>query len=215
MKVGMAIITTGVREINPNVYKYKHPDTYLYINLDTEKRGPGPSRNRCLAHLEDQGCDYFFVFDDDYYPMMHGWEAYFIEWSKKTDIQFFGVPEIFKSDLLSVQDEVVRWSALIGGFTFHTKKALSVVGGYNEKYGRYGFTDPSHNNRVKRSGICGDPKLGLPSLMRAPAYIFSEDVFALNPTPTVPDEEKQFYIERNRAEFRRECASPQIFYPYR
>lgn len=214
MKIGMGVITMGVRPLNPNVADLKAPDTLLHVHVDSERRGVAHARNTCLRHLVDEGCEAIFLFDDDCYPLMAGWETYFVEQSVRTGLPFFGLPEAFKSRPLSLRDEVVRWDSIIGCFSFQTAAVLDRVGGYNDAYVRYGYEDAGRNNRVLRSGLCGDPNSGFPSLLRAPSYIYSEDVYARNPTPNLSVEDKAAFIEINRPTFIREVESANLYYPY-
>lgn len=210
----MGVITMGVRELNPNVERLKAPGTVLYVHTDTERRGPAHGRNACLRYLRDQGCEAIFLFDDDCYPIMPGWEDYFVRASAQSGIPFFGLPEAFKSRPLSLQGEVVRWDSIVGCFSFQITSLLDAVGGFNEGYVRYGFEDAGRNNRIQRSGLCGDSSSGFPSLLRATSYIYSEDVYARNPTPNLSMSEKMKFIEINRPTFLREVEGANLFYSY-
>jgi hypothetical protein len=55
---------------------------------------------------------------------------------------------------------------------------------------------------------------GLPSPIRASAYIHSEDVFAEHPVPNMTAEEKYAAIEANRPIWHAELDSEQLYYPY-
>lgn len=162
----------------------------------------------------DAGCDYMFLFDDDCYPIMNGWAEYFIHWSEVMSIDFFGLPEAFKSKPMAIHREVIYWSNIIGCFNFQTRAFMEKVGYYGSDFKGYGYEDSARNNRAMRSGLVGNNKGFFPSLLRAPSYIFSEDVYGRNPTPNLTPEEKQAGIARNLQVCLDSNNSPQLYYPF-
>lgn len=211
-KVGLGVITLGLRQIHPNIIEKTHPDTLIRVQTDDQCQGVARTRNACLQYLMERGCDYIFMFDDDCYPLMTGWERYFIDQHQVTGIHFFGIPEAFKSKPLAVRGEEVRWDSIIGCFSFQTRRLMEEVGYYNVAYQRYGFEDVARNQRCIRSGLCGEADT-FPSLIRAPAYIFSEDVYGAVSVHNLTQAEKADYIARNTAEFQKEMHSARIYYP--
>jgi hypothetical protein len=213
MKVGMGIITMGVRTLSPNIERNTARDTLVHVEIDRERRGVAVSRNACLRALSDAGCDYIFLFDDDCYPVMSGWEEYFLTQHALSGMHFMGLPEAFKSTLLVVAGEMAYWENLVGCFSFQTSRFLDRVGGYNTAYQRYGYEDVGRHSRARRSGLCGQVPRGLPSPVRAMAYIHSEDVFGEAPAPNMTQEEKDRYIALNHPRCVEEVQSPQLYYP--
>lgn len=210
-RIGIGRITCRNRRLRD----LRMPMNAIYREFfDEERRGPAYARNWCLKQLMDADCDFIFLFDDDCYPIMDGWAEYFIEHSRLSNVDFFGLPESFKSTLHHLgEPEVVYWSNIIGCFNFQTRRFMNRVGYYNPAFKGYGYEDSARNNRAMRSGLCGDNWGNtFPSLLRAPSYIFSEDVYARNPTPNMTDAEKAEHILRNRPICLRENASPQIYY---
>jgi hypothetical protein len=160
----------------------------------------------------DEGCDYLFLFDDDCYPIMVGWERYFIDQHLASGLHFFGIPEVFKSKPLALHQEIVRWDSIVGCFSFQTRKLMEVVGYYNVAYQRYGYEDAARNRRCIRSGLCGDQD-SFPSPIRSSAYIHSEDVYGSVIVQNMTREEKAACIAQNEAEFHKELRSARIYYP--
>lgn len=211
-KVGLGVITLGVRQIHRNIIEKTHSDTLIRIQTDDQRQGVARTRNACMRYLMEQGCDYLFMFDDDCYPVMNGWEQYFIEQHLASGSHFFGIPEVFKSKPLALQGEVVRWDSIVGCFSFQTRRLMEEVGYYNVAYQRYGYEDAARNRRCIRSGLCGDSQ-SFPSPLRAPAYIYSEDVYGVVAVQNMTQAEKAVYIGRNAAEFQKEMSSDRIYYP--
>ncbi len=213
MRVGMGVITTGVRALNDGLGEYRDPNTIFRVYLDSERKGPAHARNQCLRHLfEEKECDHVFLFDDDCYPIMPGWERYFLDQHAAHRLEFLGLPEIFKSRPTAFAGEVIWWDGVVGCFSSQTRKCFERVGYFDPSFRGYGYEDSERHARLRRSGLCNGP--GLPSLLRAPSYIFSEDVYARNPTPNLTFDEKQAAIARNRDRFIQECQSTRIHVAY-
>lgn len=211
MKIGVGVITMGVRALKS--YRTQ-PDTYFHVHVDTDKKGVSHARNTCLKHLYDEGCDYMFVFDDDCYPVMDGWEKYFVKQAQKHDMQFFILPEAFKDPLLNIRGEVGFWGGGLCQFALYSRRCIEEVGYYNTAYDRYGYEDAGYMHRVWNSGINGPLTDGHPSPIRVLAYIHSEDVYGENPQSNISQEDKQKYIEQNYPIYQAEIKSGKIYYSY-
>jgi len=215
-KIGVGIITMGVRKIHPNIKEKSRQDNLVHVEVDTQRVGPAITRNRCLKYLMDQGCDHLFMFDDDCYPMMLGWEEYFINTAKEHNVHFLGLPNPFGSFLLSLKGELAHWHTVLGCFSYQDRKIMEAVGYYNTAYTRYGSEDVARNWRVMRSGLCGsvDGRQGHAAPFRAAAYIMSEDAYHMNPPANLTVEEKQHFIKLNEPVYEAEIRSGRLYYPY-
>ena len=206
-RIGVGRITCGVRALRPLLAP---SGTVVEEFTDVDRRGPAYARNEVLHRLYAAGCDYFFLFDDDCYPVMPGWAEYFVAQASAHGLGYLGLPEIFKSRSLRVESEMGWWDSTVGCFNFQTRGMLEQVGHYNEACHTYGYEDSGRNDRVRR--ILG--RGGMPSPVRASAYIHSEDVFAEHPAPNMTVEEKRAAIEANRPIWQAELDSEQLYYPY-
>lgn len=202
----------GIRRIPAAFPALCEEGALVRVEKDAERAGVAITRNKCLRYLMDEGCDHIFLFDDDCYPTMRGWERYVIDQAAKHGTQFIGLPEIFKSSPLASDGELILWDNLIGCFNYQTRALLETIGGYNECYVRYGYEDAARNRRALRSGLLGAGK-GYPSLLRLPSYIHSMDVHRENPAPNLTPEEKARYLRINQPIFRKEMESGVICYP--
>lgn len=213
MKTGIGVITTPARTLD-NGLIWRAPGTKFFVHNDTERVGIAVSRNRCIKALYDDGCEFFFLLDDDVRVMHPGFEAYFIEQAQRAGLDWIGLPESFKGTVLTSDREVVRWDACIGAFQFFTRRFVETVGYYNTAYrSNYGWEDCAYLARAKRSGLMGGGP-GQPSLLRAPAYFLSEDVYGYNPHPNWTAAEKHEGIERNRIVAAREAENGSLYYPF-
>jgi hypothetical protein len=211
-KIGIGIITMGVRKIHANIPFLCDPSALVRVETDFLKEGPGRTRNKCLKFLMDQGCEHIFMFDDDCYPIHKGWEKYFIDVAKTHGIHFMGLPNAFESRLKLLTGELGYWSEILGCFSYQDRRLMETVGYYNTAYVRYGSEDNGRNHRAFKSGLCG-VGAGSPAPLRATSYIFSEDVYHLNPVANMTPEEKRHFIDLNHQTFLKEINGRQIFYP--
>ncbi|NII54925.1 hypothetical protein [Luteibacter sp. SG786] len=210
--IGIGVITTDVRSVPEAFPSLCEEGSLVRIEKDVEKAGAAVTRNKCLRYLMDQGCEHVFLFDDDCYPTMKGWERYVIDEAARHNMHFIGLPEIFKSRPLASDGELIFWDRVIGCFCYQTRALLQAIGGYNPSYVRYGYNDVARPTRALRSGLAGDGK-GYPSLLRLPSYIHSMDVHGENPVPNFSPQEKARWRERNWVTFREEIESEVICYP--
>lgn len=212
MKIGIGVTTTPSRQISEEIIKYKKDSAQFEVFCDNDRKGVSFARNSLLNLLKDN--DYIFLFDDDCYPIMSGWEEYFINQAETFGTHYILMPESFKSDLIRVEGEMGIWSGGIGAFSFQTKHALETIGGFNESYDRYGYEDAARQVRANRAGLTNVENGYNTCPIRGLSYIFSMDVYGRNPAPNLSFEEKMDLIALNRAEFEKEVSGDQIFYPY-
>lgn len=213
MKVGIGVITCGVRPLH-SLLEPAGAITATFTDLG--RRGPAYSRNEVLHQLYVEGCDHFFLFDDDCYPVMPGWAEYFIEQHKASGFDFLGLPEAFKSPFLGSWGEVGFWGLFgaLGCFSSQTRRMVDRIGYYNEAYRTYGYEDSGRNLRAIRAMGLEDGQGRYPSPIRASAYIHSQDVFGERPTPNMTMAEKQVCVDANHPLWMRERDSAQLYYPY-
>lgn len=196
MKIGVGVITAGKRPIRD--YRCA-PDTQFRVFHDASLSGPGHMRNECLKHFYDAGCDFIFCFDDDVYPVMDGWEHYFIEQSKQSGVAFFALPHSFVSRLeqLIPGSEIGLWRGhLLTQFAMYSREVIEKVGYYDLRLGRYGYEDDLYIRRCCWAGLTGsDDDWLLPSPVKVLGYIYSEDVHGTTQIQNMTAEEKKPHIE--------------------
>lgn len=210
MKVGIGVITMGLRKINPKLFEKSTHEIFIYT--DTERFGPSHARNECLKHFD--GYDHVFLFDDDTYPTCCGWENYFITQASEHNIHYMAIPEVFGGQFVSSDKEMQYWFSALGCFVYQDKVAMDAIGGYNTAYNRYGYEDAGRSRRALQAGLTGHTNAwGFP--VRGLCYIHSEDVFGENPTPNIVTSEKLAYIASNQPIYQKEIEGKQLFYPYK
>lgn len=210
MKIGVGVITMGLREINPKFYEKTTHEVFVYT--DTERLGPGHARNQCLKHFD--GYDHVFLFDDDAYPTRLGWEDYFIQEAQRHNVNYMALPDIFGGDFIDSDGEMTFWFSALGCFLYQDKHAMETIGGYNTAYNRYGYEDAARSHRAIKAGLTAHPNAwAFP--IRGLSFIHSEDVFGENPTPNIVTAEKLAYIASNQPIYQKEIEGKELFYPYK
>lgn len=211
MKTGLAITTTVERTLHQSIVEMAGCD--IHVHTDTERIGVSRSRNNAIKYLYDRGYTHIALMDDDVRFLMSGGIKYCVEAMTKAGTHFIGMPNNFASIHIETKGEMSYWTDLIGAFHIFTRHFIESVGYFNTAYVRYGHEDSEMQYRARLSGLIGNVK-GLPSPLRAPFYIQSEDVYGMNPTPIISLEDKQKYIDVNRPIFDAAIRSKRIYYPY-
>ena len=199
----------GLRGLNTKLAENTAHEIFVFT--DHEKKGPGYARNQVLKHFD--GYDHVFIFDDDCYPTMKGWESHFISAAQAHNIHYMALPEGFKGNYIGAYSEITYWDSALGCFIYQDKMAMQVIGGYNTSYNRYGYEDAGRSKRALKAGLTGDEKY-FTFPLRGLMYIHSEDVYGENPTPNISHDDKMKYIEQNRSVWLDEINGSEVFYPY-
>ncbi len=213
MKIGIGVTTTPARKLTGKQRAWAPPETLIATYSDDKQEGPARSRNRVLKALYEEGCDHIFTFDDDCYPVKPGWAEYIINHARRFDLDFVGLPSPFESELVAANGELAHWNSVLGCFTYQTRKCIETIGYYNTAYERYGHEDNGRSYRAVKAGLTGRHD-AFASLLRVPFYVHSEDAYGECPAPNMSQEQKNYYIEKNRAEYIRETTSDKLYYPF-
>jgi hypothetical protein len=117
-------------------------------------------KNECLRALKADGCDYYFLFDDDCFPIHDMWYAPFIEAHLRTGQHHFlwlkddsaYYPINVGRKLLKEENGVTIFRNAQGCCMFMTKNVIEEVGGYDEKFGAYGSEHENYSMRCMQLG---------------------------------------------------------------
>jgi hypothetical protein len=116
--------------------------------------GISRAKNKCFELLDD--CEHIFLFDDDCYPVVHGWEKPYIE---------SGINHLsFTFDRLSngkqngnkvilSHENIMVYNNPCGCMCYFTKQCLEVVGGFNPVYKTYGYEHVDLSVRIHNAGL--------------------------------------------------------------
>jgi hypothetical protein len=156
-KIGIAVTTYRRPEhlalCLAQIYKHTPMDTVVYVTDDSlECKGIAYRKNECLNALWMAGCEYFFLLDDDCFPVADDWCETFIALSRRTGQHHLLVVPLAHTDRISdglrISDE-----AFFGVLLFLTREAVQKVGGFYEGYGRYGYEHIGYSRRIHKAGL--------------------------------------------------------------
>ena len=197
-KIEVGILTCGVRKINP---VFDNIDHEVYV--DKERIGAARGKNELIKLMLSKGAEYMFIFDDDCYPVIPGWEDKIIEWSKRNKVHYLAGIDYKNANLQNAfGDTLISVNPYIGAFFFLDRKCIEKVGMYNEKYIKYGWEDVGYSIRANKAGMTGGKGWFSPAWINM--YIHSMDMFCECSEPNMSQDDKNKYIELNREEFNME-----------
>ena len=124
--------------------------------------GISGNKNRILRRLGKK--DYIFLIEDDVKILRKGWENFFIEACEKSGVEHFtfSPPGRYGRVLgeTAYDGTVIQHSEFDGGcFLFITGRALSICGGFDERFKGYGFEHCEFSERVFRFGLSGRERI--------------------------------------------------------
>lgn len=214
---GIGIITTGNRELHPNLLNLITEPTTFHVYTDYERRGPAYGRNECIKALTDAGCDYIALFDDDTYPIASGWQNHCINVMETSNVDVIGYPDPTVATLEGQGRGMDYWRWCTGCFTMISRRAVEEIGYYNPAYKTYGHEDIAYLFRARRAGLAGFLQADA-SPTRIAEFVKSEDIYGsdrgFNPTANMSVEAKKESIAANQSTFEDEVFAGPNFYPY-
>lgn len=161
--IGIGVTTTSERNLHLQFFlnqikKYTGGVEGVDYIIDVAKNynNISEAKNQNLKNLKD--CDYIYIFDNDTFPVKHGWVDYFVQASKETGQNHF----IYAKPSPTIRPKQVKyfdtialqeWTECSGCFMFLTKEVIEKVGYYNPKYKGYGYEHAGYTNRVFNSGL--------------------------------------------------------------
>lgn len=194
--IGIAVLTCGIRNLDERILKYNP-----FIYLDRERKGAAFCRNKIMKKFYDEGKDYIFIFDDDCYPVIEGWQEKIINWTKENNIHYLAGLDLKNVSILGGKDNTIfSKDCYIGAYFFIDRKCIDTIGYYNTAYKKYGYEDITYSRRAKAASLLGDSE-GYPFPVWMNMYIHSMDMFCENPMQNMAQEQKEYYIKLNKQSF--------------
>jgi hypothetical protein len=140
MRIGIAITTykrpKHLENCLNQIRKHTPLSTLIYVSDDSiNRKGIAYRKTDCIDVLWKAGCDYFFLFDDDCFPIADGWMDHFINASVQSKQEHF----CYGSEgwIGSVVNDIIVGKGLAGVLLFLTRAVVSKVGGFMAEYSFY------------------------------------------------------------------------------
>lgn len=144
---------------------------YVY---SSERMGIAKAKNQCLYMLGD--CEYYFLFDDDCFPKRLSWDSLYVNCYKHS-----GCHHLLYNAHIGPYAPVGRafgveeYNAELGVLMFMTRHCLDVIGGFDERYGIYGYEHIEYTRRAQEAILTN--KLGRSCVpLSASDYIYAFDL---------------------------------------
>jgi glycosyltransferase involved in cell wall biosynthesis len=148
----------------------RYPDIDFIYNK--ERKGVAKSKNVIISEFQNK--DGVILFDDDCFPIQPGWTQHFIKGCIQHDqhhMIFAQEPQITIERRFEYVD---AWLGCLGVCIFLSRKAIKTIGGFDPKFGLYGF---EHH---ELTGRCYAAKLSPMGVYVTPKnmseYIWSSDL---------------------------------------
>jgi len=118
----------------------------------TQRLGIAKAKNECFRRTADH--DYWFLFDDDCFPVKEGWADLYIDKSIENKCHHMlwnahAGPYVPIGETNGIRE----FNAPLGVMLFVTGKALATVGGMNEDFGIYGNEHIKYTHRMHSAGM--------------------------------------------------------------
>jgi len=144
-------------------FEYVHRDfvTYKHFKMDVHRFdvnvGIARAKNKALEMLYNAGCEHFFLFDDDTYPLVDDWWKPYVE-SREPHLMY--IFEHFANakgpnDMIKIyqDEEISAYSHVRGCMLYYKRIVLDTVGGMDIAFGKWGHEHGDLSNRIYSAGL--------------------------------------------------------------
>jgi hypothetical protein len=168
--IGVAIATHNRNEVlKRNLIEHRRfqpPGSVLFVVDDAseipfegadhrfdQNVGVARAKNKGLELLYDAGCEHFFLFDDDSYPVTPDWWEPYVS-SREPHLMSVFITERRSWSEIIYQDSEIRAMSRAQGYMLYAERVvLDIVGGMDPAFGRWGWEHISWSNRIHAAGL--------------------------------------------------------------
>lgn len=165
-----------------------------------QNAGIAKAKNKCFELLYNAGCEHFFLFDDDCYPMVEDWHKPYIE-SQEPHLNYIfeefkgsNKPKLNDTLLLYSDSNIRAYSHARGCMCYYKRICLDVSGGMSPLFGRWGYEHPDLSNRIYNAGLTSFRYMDVPDSGK---LFYSRDEHTGNADSTIQGEARTECIKRN------------------
>lgn len=119
--------------------------------------GIARAKNKALELLYDAGCEHFFLFDDDTYPLASNWYQPYIESGEPHLMYIFDTfaNGAHAGDMIKYyqDDKISAYSHVRGCMLYYRRIVLDTVGGMDISFGKWGHEHGDLSNRIYAAGL--------------------------------------------------------------
>lgn len=144
-------------------------------HYNSTRLGIAKSKNECLKRMVALDTEHFFLFDDDCFPKKAGWENCYIAAAQKSGMHHLMHLTPFSNiQPVGIMPHVTAYNNCAGVMLYVDKKAVDTVGGYDTRFGLYGYEHGQYSKRIHAAKLSGDYKYNTPC--DSGEYIYSLDI---------------------------------------
>lgn len=173
--------------------------------------GIAKAKNKCLELLDD--CEHIFLFDDDCYPIVTEWYLPYIK-SGQPHLSFtFSHLSNGRQNgnrMIVAKNGLVEYANPCGCMVYINRKCLRTVGGYDDRYEKWGFEHADYSTRVHNAGLTKKRFLDVPNSLD---LFYSLDYYSETSSSVHPSI-RAGVIPKNRARYQAAKRSKE-FRPYK
>lgn len=162
----------------------------------TANAGIAAAKNKCFELLDD--CEHIFLFDDDTFPVHEEWYKPYVE-SQEPHLMYI-FKDFLKTKRLNDTIELYRDSKIVayshprGCMCYFKRVCLTVAGGMDTIFGKWGYEHPDLSNRVYNAGLTSFRYMDVPG---SDKLFYSGDEHETVAT-TVSGTERDKLVQRNK-----------------
>ena len=182
MKIGVGIATykrpEALEKCLEAVVTYNKPRFDLFVAIDGDPHvGIARNKNRIISRFKDH--DYIIILEDDSYPKRPDWIQAHLEAHEASGFHHFSYPSdgnighIYSRSFFGTKVVLVHQHCS-GMFQFFTRKVIETCGGFDTRFGLYGWEHMEYSNRIAQAGLTPEP--GYVSLSNAKDLIGDQGV---------------------------------------
>lgn len=132
----------------------------------TERVGIPRVKNKCIEMLYNSGCEHFFLFDDDTYPIKKDWHLPYIE-SPYEHLSY-----TFLNPYKTVDNHNFYKPHGNGCMMYFTRNVVDTIGGFDPNFGLGKYEHLQFSHRVHNFGLIPEPFI---DVLGSNEYIYCED----------------------------------------
>lgn len=110
-------------------------------------KGISHAKNKCIELLMDAGCDHLFLFDDDCWPVVNGWEKQYIESPEPHLAHSWNLVKLWEDS------QHTAFHACGGTVLYYERHVIDKVGGMRHIFGKYGCEHVNLSDRIHNNGL--------------------------------------------------------------
>lgn len=172
----------ALRLKNQAIVKKYELDANYYCGV--EQVGIAQAKNSCLYLLGDS-YSYYFLFDDDTFPIDNGWMELYIDAHQQSGYQHLLYGNNYHNIISEQANGIECYNTAYGVLLFFTKSMYDALGGLCTEFGFYGGEHIDYSLRAQKTGMVNKER-PFAGPINCSRYIWNYDTHADYQKPLTP-----------------------------